>query len=183
MKQIYISLTTEGSIEKAIKSLENYKTEIHQKTQLFLDRLMEAGITTAKANTGVYGSYIAFEKQISRHSDGYEAILVGRDSQKITRVWYTNKARTVEKSYEVSPILLAEFGSGWLANVLDEIDGVGQGTMPGQVHAFDQGGWFWYDEDGTKHHSKGEAPTYPMHKAFITMAYQIDKIGREVFNG
>ncbi len=183
MRQIYISLSTERSIENAIKSLENLKAEIHQKTEEFLDRLMESGITTAKANTGIYGSYIEFEKQITRKGGGYEAILIERDRQKITRVWYTTKARTKEKSYDVSPILLAEFGSGWLANVLDDVEGVGQGTMPGQVHAFDQGGWYWYDEDGTKHHSRGEAPTYPMHKAFLMMAYQIDKIGREVFNG
>jgi len=81
--------------------------------------------------------------------------------------------------------LLAEFGSGWLANISNwNVPGVGQGTMPNaEGHAFDRDGWWWYDTNGNKHNSYGEKPTYPMHAAMVAMMMEVDRIAREVFNG
>lgn len=181
MKRIYVSLWGSGknSIDDCIKQLEAYKKEINHKLTEFKERLIEVGIKTAYENAGEYGNCIIFE---AKDTDAKVSFLVGRDGQKIVKEWYKDKNLTKYESYEISPILMAEFGSGWLANVLDDVSGVGQGTMPGQKHAFDPNGWWWYDADGEKHHSKGESPTYPMHAASMAMLFEVDRIAREVFS-
>lgn len=185
MKSIRCSLTKKGSLERAIKELEAYKNSLNQKAEELVNRLIEVGIQTAKDNSGQYAGMIKFTKQLNPTVDGCDGILIATDGQKIVKEWYASKKNGLEhknvRSYEVSPLLLAEFGSGWLANVLDDVSGVGQGTMPDQKHAFDPDGWYWYDDKGEKHHSIGEAPTYPMHSASMAILFEIDKIAREVF--
>lgn len=180
MKRIYVSLTTEGSIEKAIKALEEYKSDILEKTEVLVERLMDVGIESGIANSGDYAGMIVFKKEIIAGSDGVEGLLIATDGQKIIREW---KYRGGLKQAEVSPLLMAEFGSGWLAKVLDNVEGVGQGTFPGQKHAFDSQGWWWETPDGEKHHSYGEAPTYPVHSALFAMMFEVDRIAKGVFHG
>lgn len=180
MKRIYVSLTTEGSIEKAIKALEEYKSDILEKTEVLVERLMDVGIESGIANSGDYAGMIVFKKEIIAGSDGVEGLLIATDGQKIIREW---KYRGGLKQAEVSPLLMAEFGSGWLAKVIDNVDGVGHGTFPGQTHAFDSQGWWWETPDGEKHHSYGEAPTYPVHSALFAMMFEVDRIAKGVFHG
>lgn len=165
------------NLNALIKDLQNYKQELEDKRIIFLRRLMEIGINMANKQLGEFSGMVVFEKTID--DDG--GVIVATDGEKIIRVWYTDKNLTNERSYEVSPLLLSEFGSGWLAEVKGNIPGVGQGTMPGQKHAFDANGWYWYDEYGEKHHSYGEKPTHPMYYATIEMQTQIEAIAREVF--
>lgn len=183
-KRINISLTRKGDIDKAVKELRDYQKNLNWRLGEFFRRLMDVGIETAQDNSGQYKGYIRFEKQVSVSDDGAEGILIATDGKRLIREWYTSKARTNKRTYEVSPLLLAEFGSGWLAEVLDNVAGVGQGTMPNSYgHAADDDGWYWYDEDGIKHHSIGESPTFPMHTALIAMEYEVDRIAKEVFGG
>ena len=179
-KMFYASLfggrNSEGSIDRLIKSLEDYKESLNDKAELYRHRLAEVGIKTAKENTGEYGNSISF--YTVDEEEGI-TILVG-EGKLILKEWYTDKGLKNKRSYEINPLLLAEFGSGFLAKVLYDIGGVGQGTMPGQTHAFDPHGWYWYDESG-KHHSYGEAPTFPMHAASMAILYEADRIAKEVF--
>lgn len=186
MKRVYLSLTKKGSIEQTIKALEAYKDEIHLKTEEFVYRLAECGITTAQANTGEYRGMIVFRNETQKTEDGVVGKIIATDGQKLIREWYTkkNKEKAEHRFYEVSPLLLAEFGSGWLSDVIWNVAGVGQGTMPNSYgHAMDENGWYWYDEDGVKHHSIGETPSYPMLSALNKMQFEINRIGREVFHG
>lgn len=184
MKRLYVSLTTDKSIEKAIEKLEEYKRELHAKTEEFVSRLIEAGIDTAESNCGQYAGMIVFKKHVFTFDDGVDGVLIATDGAKIVREWMRNGSVV---SAEVSPLLMAEFGSGWLANVMSSRDyrsnalGVGQGTFPGQTHAFDKDGWWWKTPDGETHHSIGEAPTYPMYSALMAMLFEVDRIGKEVF--
>ena len=187
MKRINLSISKKGSIDRAIKDLEKYKQNLHRKSELLVSRLMDVGIETAMAHSGQYAGMITFTKKLSQAISGYDGVLIATDGQKLIKEWYASKkdglAKKNVRSYEVSPLLLAEFGSGWLANVLDDVPGVGQGTMPNSMgHATDPDGWYWYDENGVKHHSIGETPTYPMHSASTAMLSQVDRIAREVFN-
>ena len=177
-KRIYVSLTAKGSIDKAIKELETYQNEFHKKVKEFKERLLDVGVKTAYENAGEYGEFILFKPE---DTDAKVSFLVGKDGQKIVKEWYKDKNLTKYESYEISPLLMAEFGSGWLARVLDNVAGVGQGTMPHQTHAFDPNGWWWYDADGVKHHSEGEAPTFPMHAASMAMLMEADRVAKEVF--
>lgn len=185
-KRIYVSLTTEGSIDKAIKALEAYKQSLIEKTEELVEKLLNVGVETGQANNGQYAGMILFKKEIIPGSDGVEGLLIATDGKKIVREW---KYKGGLKQAIVSPLLMAEFGSGWLSKVLSTGDyrdnglGVGQGTFPGQVHAFDKDGWWWETPDGVKHHSYGEAPTYPVNSALFAMMFEVDRIAKEVFNG
>lgn len=171
------------NIKSVIKDLRDYQEEFEDKREIFIRRLMELGIRTANVHLGEFAGMVMFEKTIDENG----GIIVASDKEKLVKVWYTDKKLTKERSYEVSPLLLAEFGSGWLAevssgvNMASPIGEVGQGTMPEQKHAFDENGWFWYDEDGEKHHSYGTAPTHPLYNAVIEMQTQIELVAREVF--
>jgi len=182
MKRIYVSLSNK-SIENAIKELEKYRDDLKKKLEIFVVKLIQAGIATAEINEGEYKGMITFRpanESVFPLSDGVEGILIATDGVKLIKEW---KYQGGIKQAEVSPLLMAEFGSGWLSKVLDPVEGVGQGTFPGEKHAFDVDGWWWTTPDGENHHSYGEAPTYPVHSALFAMMFQIESIAREVFNG
>lgn len=167
-------------INNLIEELNYYKDSLIPKCQVFVQKLADIGIKTAKANTGEYGSLITFKRELDPTEYGCKAIMIATDGQKIIREW---KYHGSTKTAEVSPILMAEFGSGWHAENLDGVDGVGQGTFPDQTHAFDPYGWWWTDTNGEHHHSTGEAPTFPMHSASLAMIFEMQSIAEEVFNG
>lgn len=172
-----------ASFQRAAEAVRDYGDSLDAKCRKLRERLAEIGIDTAKSNCGEYAGMIVFEV---RNEDPDISYLVATDGKKIVRSWYPSKKSALkgvrQRSYEVSPLLLAEFGSGWLAKVLVNIAGVGQGTMPNSYgHAFDAGGWYWYDESGTKRHSEGEAPTFPMYSASMAMLFEVDRIAKEIF--
>jgi hypothetical protein len=177
---IRLSLTTEGSLRKAVRELEEYKASLQGKIERLIERLLDVGCETGIANSGDYAGMIVFSKEIIAGSDNVEGLLIATDGTKIIREW---KYRGGLRHATVSPLLMAEFGSGWLSKVLDNVEGVGQGTFPDQEHAFDPQGWWWETPDGEKHHSYGEAPTYPVHSAMFAMMFEVDRIAKEVFNG
>ena len=84
----------------------------------------------------------------------------------------------------LSPILLAEFGSATYAEVLFDVEGVGQGTFPGQTHAFEDSWWYKeWDENGKGEWKRGRGvtPTHPMYHAKMKMYEQIYNVARKVF--
>lgn len=173
---------SEKSINHAIGELKQYRYSLETKTETFVRKLLDVGIKVAEQNAGGYGKYIEFSKEGKGgiRTVGY---LVAK-GKPITVEWdYYNTKKTAT----VDPLLMAEFGSGKLAEVLFAISGVGQGTFPGQTHAFDEKGWNYKewqsDHNGKWHHSIGAAPTHPMYKADMEMIQQIDAIAREVFHG
>lgn len=185
-KTIVLSLTTKGSLQKAIEKIDEYSNSIDLKVQLFLSKLLEVGIYVGQANCGVYGQNIAFKADIKANDKGFDGILIAMNQGKVIRSWMRG-GNVV--SAEVNPILMAEFGSGWLANVIQEGSynanqlNVGQGTFPGGTHAFDRNGWYWKEPGSNElHHSYGEKPTYPMYKASMAIIMQIDAIGKEIFS-
>lgn len=175
-KTINIDLNKKNSVRDAIKQLRAYKSELHRKCRTFVSRLATVGIETAKLNCGEYGNVITFSRDIdSRYAGGAKGRIVAVGTP-------VARLRSGETIY-MNPLLMAEFGSGFEARVLDKVEGVGQGTFPGQTHAFDPMGWWYTDEDGETHHSYGETPTYPMHSADIAMILDINRIAKEVFGG
>ena len=187
-KKLFVSLTTKGSIDKAIMALEEYKNSLVSKTEVFLSRLADKGIETAKITSGQYEQFILFRQEVHTVGNDVECIVIATDGKKILREWYPTKEDaqkgTNKRGYYVSPLLLSEFGSGWLADVIYNIPGVGQGTMPNSMgHAADPGGWIWYDDVGIRHQSIGEPPKYPMHNAMVRMMQEIESTAKEVFGG
>ena len=173
---------SQKSINKLIGDLKRYNVSLQTKTDEFLNRLIDAGIRVAEQNKGFYGGYIVFEKEIRNGARKSVGFLIGRNSGDLTSYWnFYGKI----KSAKISPILFAEFGSGWLSEVLFDdvpLSEVGQGTFPGQTHAFDAGGWSYKGLNGEWYHSKGFKPSHPMYKAELELYDQIVSIAREVFN-
>lgn len=77
--RINLSLTKKGAVDKAIKQLEDYKTDLLDKTELFVTKLIDKGIASGIANSGEYKGMIVFRpanESVFRLSDGVEGILV-----------------------------------------------------------------------------------------------------------
>lgn len=167
-----------NELDKLISDLQDYSNDLDNKCAVFVSKLMDLGVEAAVDNSGQYRGLIRFEKHLFSDANGCDGIILATDGTKLIRQWLYKGGI---KSVEISPLLMAEFGSGWLANVIGNVNGVGQGTFPNQKHAFDEGGWSWTTPDGEKHHSMGETPTYPMHNAVVKMLNEINRVGKEVF--
>ena len=180
MKQLTITLNSK-SIGNAIKELKAYKASLPIKTEQFVNKLIDEGIRVAKQNTGGYGNYISFSKDVK---GGTRTIgfLIASDSHKIIAEWDYFGTR---KTAELSPLLMSEFGSATVAEVLFDLTGVGQGTFPGQTHANEPTWWYkeWQeDHKGEWKQGHGIKPTHPMYNADMEMLQRAEEIAREVFN-
>lgn len=173
MRRINCSLSKRGSLDRAISDLQRYKVELQNKCIMFVSELAQVGIVTAKANCGQYGDRITFTREVRLTPNGASGKLVAVGS-KIAGF------RGEEIVY-ADALLLAEFGSGWEANVIENVPGVGQGTFPGQIHATDPDGWWYLGEDGVYHHTYGEKPTYPMYNAMVAMISDFQSVAARVF--
>ena len=174
---IDISLS-EKSVNKAVRQLQQYKQEILKKCGQLVSELADSGIEVGKNNTGNFGHYIIFSKKLQPNSNGCTAIVVATETGKIISQWQTSDGI---KTADVSPLLMAEFGSGWRAQPHFDDDRGGQGTFPEQTHAFDSEGWYWRDLEGNIHHSYGITPTMPMYKAYEKIEKNIISKAKEVF--
>lgn len=161
------------NLDDLIDYLEDYKNGLDDKARLISDRLADVGITIARQNVGgEYGSYLIFGKEF----DGDNCIFYATDSGDIHVTWDGSEG------YDVSPLLLCEFGSGQFADNPFSIPlPVGQGTMPNQTHAFDPNGW-WWKVNGETHHSIGVPPDSPMYNASLEIMDKVVKVAREVFH-
>lgn len=176
-KTININLS-ESSIQNAIKELQDYKQSILNKSKQLVSELADEGIIVAKSNVGNFGKYITFTKTITESQNGCTAIILATETGQIISQWKTSDGI---KSADVSPLLMAEFGSGFKAqNPLNNPKG-GQGTFPGQTHAFDKEGWYWIDLNNELHHSYGITPTMPIYKTYKYLEEEIMSKAKEVF--
>lgn len=180
-KKIKFNAFSPSGVESALKQLDEYKKSILDKCELFCRRLAEKGITVAEQHTGKFGSHITFDVQTSRFPDGAQAILIATNTSLIHVRWIGAGVALGEA--DISPLMMAEFGSGLPAqqNPRGPEFGMGTGTFPGQTHAWDPDGWWYQDLEGEWHHSYGETPTMPMSQASKAMIKAVRQTAREVF--
>lgn len=161
--------------EESLDFLANVFLE--KKIQAFLEALKDRGIEVAQANCGQYGTNISFSKT---DIEGHTLTVVASDTP-ISRTWlYKGGYKTVE----ISPLLMAEFGSGNFA-IEDELGfapvEVGRGTFPDQKHA-NEPEWWWVEDYGQpKQKSSGESPTRPMYTSYMTLVQEIQSIAQSIF--
>ena len=172
--------------------LEQYAKEFEAKVQLFLTRLADVGISVAKANGGFYGDYIVYSTEYKVGKDVRTLNLIAQDSNPITNTWYPSSKSGEPREETISPLLMAEFGSGQFAIDFKGIGG--RGTLNKYGHADDNGWGWWTDDansrDGVVRNSKngrvlmtsnGFKPSRPLHNAIMACIEQIESIAREVF--
>lgn len=178
-KRIKATLS-QSSIQQAIREIEQYKQEMLTKCRTVAERLCGVGIQIATENAGGYGKYITFYRELIPEKSGVKAVMVATNTGLIKSEWRTQDG---EKSVDISPLLMAEFGSGLRANNPNASKfGMGTGTFPGQTHAEDPEGWWYMDLEGNWHHSFGVTPTMPMFKAAQEMSKNISRVVKEVFS-
>lgn len=178
-KRIFKTELSVAGIEKLKQDLLNYKNNtLPNLMQKLAMALAQQGIMIAEQNVGGFGKYITFSLETTPYKDGCKALMLATEKDKIISSWQTKDGI---KTAEVSPLLMAEFGSGWGAENPMKIQGVGQGTFPNQTHAFDKEGWYWIDLDGNLNYSKGINAKMPMYKASQYIITNVAKIAKEVF--
>lgn len=180
MPYIPLSINNISRFQEGLRKLQAYENDFDRKLDLALTRLVDEGVAVSYANT-IYGNMILFTyAKTEDNGKGYsEVALIGRDIEKIISRW---RYKGGIKEAEVSPLLMAEFGSGNFAdNTNFNLHGVGQGTFPGQKHAFEPE-WHWVDAYTNKpNRSSGEKPTYPMLNARNRMKQRVERVFKEVF--
>lgn len=179
-KKVFKSDLSVKGVEALKSQLLQYKNvEIQNKCKELVIRLANEGITVGKQNVGGFGKYITFSMKTDPYKDGCKAIMLASENGKIISSWQTKDGI---KTAEVSPLLMAEFGSGWGTENPMKVEGVGQGTFPNQTHAFDREGWYWIDLEGNLNHSYGITAKMPMYKARNTIIEKVTTIAKEVFS-
>lgn len=187
------------SVNLNVRDLKAFANELNQyadmfevKVKTFLDKLADLAIHVASINEGDFSGYIVYSKEF----EGSKTVKVmAKDSQVITNSWYAGSKSTELRQEEISPLLMAEFGSGRYAISKEGIGG--QGTLNTYGHAFDSNGWYWWTDDVTqvssgdamvsasngrwKFHSYGTPPSQPLHKAVMACISEVEEIAREVF--
>ena len=170
-----------SSIKKMQRQLMDYKKRLIEKCSLFTERLAAAGILVGQQNLGQYDKYVIFSMETNPQRYGAKTVMYATNTGLIHSQWMTKGG---VKETDVSPILMAEFGSGLRANnprAKEMKPPMGTGTFPEQTHAEDPEGWWYQTVDGVWHHSFGVSPTMPMFKAQMEIYDQIETVAREVF--
>lgn len=169
-------LSVEG-INKLKKELLNYKNNILQnKINNLTKRLAEIGLNVAnvKISESPLGKYVSVRIENKTLSGESKSFLIAT-------------GQTVHsEGYEPFNILLGiEFGAGihYNPNPNPNADklGLGVGTFPGQIHAFEDGWYYWDEKQKTWKYSHGVKATMPMYNAYMEMLNKVKPIAIEVF--
>lgn len=175
-KKFTADLSVKG-INNLIKQLNDYQSDLQKKCEEYVRQLAEAGIKVAQARIGEspLGKYVSVKTEISEEQAGCKAILVATGAVKQS------------EGYPPFNILLAvEFGAGIHYNAgnenpkADEL-GFGVGTFPGQIHAFEDGWYYWDEKKQEWRYTHGVKATMPMYSASVEIAQKAKEIARQVF--
>lgn len=171
-KTIVLSLTTKGSLQKAIDKIEEYSQTIQNMSEMFVMELANVGITALSVRINSIspfykGSDLSVSLQMLNGSLGASIVMSGKQCAFI------------------------EFGSGVLFNApkgsslhpKGEELGLTIGSYnPNSPNAESPTGWFYYDEYGQKQHTYGTPTFAPMHNSEMEMLSQIKEIAERVFS-
>lgn len=173
-KQVIRGNMSSKGIQSIIDQLQDYKQNLHRKTELLCQRLSEAGMAVAQTAVGEspLGKTITLRIEMEPSKVGCKAMLIAAGQTK------SNDYGTVDT------LLLVEFGAGVFYNPSDNPKagemGFGIGTFPGQIHAFEDG-WYYWGEDEKWHYTHGVKATMPMYNASVAIRQQVAAIVKEVF--
>lgn len=172
---IKVSLS-ETSIQEAIRQLQLYKQTLQYKCEQYVERLAELGDKAAiySISESPLGKTVSMRVEKESTQMGCKAVLIA-----------TGKTVEVEGREPFYTLLAIEFGAGIYYNNGNENPkanefGLGVGTYPGQIHAFEDG-WYYLGEDNQWHYTHGTKATMPMYNASMEMIAQYKQIAREVF--
>lgn len=177
VKKVFKSGLSVKELENLKNELKNYKSEIVKNTEIMVSRLLQSGVAVsqAKISESPLGKYVTVTTNISANKMGCKGVLLAKGAVK------------EQEGYAPFSVLLAiEFGAGAHfnpdPNPLSAEMGYGVGTYPGQIHAFDPNGWyFWSEEKQQWIHSYGVKATMPMYSADMEIIQNVVNEAKKVF--
>lgn len=175
-KTITISSLSVSEIRKAQKELEKYRDSLTYKCRLLAEELAKMGIKVAQAkiDESPLGKYVAIKTEITEEKAGCKAILVA-----------TGAVKESEGYAPFNTLLAIEFGAGIHYNKTPNPNadkfGMGVGTFPGQIHAFEDGWYYWDDKEQKWRYTHGVKATMPMYNASTEIQQNIVKTAKDVF--
>ena len=176
-KKVFKTDLSVKGLEKLKKELLEYKRDyLRERIKLFAVRLAESGVNIAKANVNEspLGKYVTIQTNITEEQAGCKAIIVA-----------TGEVKESEGYAPFNTLLAIEFGAGIhhnpTANPNADKFGLGVGTFPGQIHAFEDGWWYWDDKLQEWRYTHGVKATMPMYNASMEIQNKIVSIAKEVF--
>lgn len=176
-KKVFKSDLSVKGLERLKKELLEYKRDyLQDRVKTLVERLAESGVSIAKAkvNESPLGKYVTIQTNITEEQAGCKAIIVA-----------TGAIKESEGYSPFNTLLAIEFGAGIhhnsTANPNADKFGLGVGTFPGQIHAFDDGWWYWDDKLQEWRYTHGVKATMPMYNASMEMQNKIVSIAKEVF--
>ena len=164
-------------IEQLKKDLLNYKDNIlQQNIREYVSELLKIGVSVSQAsiNESPLGKYVTLTTDISSDKMGCKGILIAKGAVKES-----------DGYAPFSTILAIEFGAGIHYNPIPNPNadkfGLGVGTFPGQIHAFEDF-WFYWDEASQEWKpTHGVKATMPMYNAQMRMIVEATKIAKGIF--
>ena len=172
------------SIRNAIKELQNYKDELKDKQQVFIEKLAEVGIDMAREKSkdtgGLHGThrmgqYVTFEKRIEADGSNVKALVLGMGEEVYSKI----------SDRSINALMALEFGTAALGLPPYK----GSNSISG--HSNDLVWYVWVNDDGvpipysdkTGHYKtlSAIAPTQPMYNAAMEMRKNILTVAHEVF--
>ena len=175
-KRFKVDILSQSSIERLKKDLQAYQNDLQRKTRLLVKRLAEKGVIVANAKIGEspLGKYVSIRTEISEKIAGTKAIIIA-----------TGAVKQSEGYEDFNTLLAIEFGAGIyhnpIANPNADKFGLGVGTFPGQIHAFENGWWYWDEKAQEWRYTHGVKATMPMYTASMEIVQEIVKTAKEVF--
>lgn len=174
-KKISMNIFSQKSIQDTIKYLQDYKNDLQAKCDTFVARCASIGENVAlqAVNESPIGNTIVLNTKRTSEDMGCKAI-----------VFATGKVEAHDGHEPFHTLLAVEFGAGIHYNKEPNPKandfGLGVGTFPGQIHAFDDG-WFYLGEDNVWHYTHGVKATMPMYRASVEIITKYKEIAKEVF--
>lgn len=175
-KRFRVNILSPDSIKQLQDDLLSYEKELSNKCRLLAEKLAEDGINVAKAkiNESALGHYITLQTDISAEKMGTRAIILA-----------TGEVKKSDEYADFNILLAVEFGAGVYYNSTPNPNagelGLGVGTFPGQIHAFENGWYYWDEEAQEWKYTHGIKATMPMYEAFKEIYEKIVKRAKEVF--
>lgn len=165
-----------SSINNLKKQLQDYQKELTRKCKQLAERLSEIGIKVAQVriDESPLGKYVTIKTDITEEQAGCKAILVA-----------AGETFEHEGYSPFNSLLAIEFGAGIYYNPIPNPNadkfGLGVGTFPGQIHAYEDY-WFYWDEEKQEWLSThGVKATMPMYQASMEIQQNIVKAAKEIF--
>ena len=166
-RTIHIDLMDLGSIQAAMREVEDYRRWLNAKCAELAQKLADMGSVNVSLGyaRAIYDGPKDYEVSVEQRGKATYAIVASGMT-----------------------VLILEFGAGVTYGAghpqAGEF-GFGPGTYPGQEHAMDPNGWFFSDYDGGGRYSRrtwGNPPSMTMYLTARDLREHIEEVAREVFS-